>query len=221
MSSDLAGKKRNSSTRKPSSETRSNGKRKQPSGRKNETIQSSNDWSSYVDGIASTLLGLKVTPYGASLEQWVDATLDVRTQGADLYIIGNGASASMASHCAADLAKNGKMRTHTPHDPALLTCLSNDYSYAHAMLQWLWHRLRRRDMLVCISSSGMSENILNAAAYAADMGCYVATLSAFSPQNELRRLGTLNLWCQTNDYGFAETCHAAILHRWIDLTIAG
>jgi D-sedoheptulose 7-phosphate isomerase len=71
-------------------------------------------------------------------------------------------------------------------------------------------------MLVAISSSGRSPNILKAAAVAADMKMTVVTLSGMAPENPLRRAGWLNAYVAAPTYGLAETCHAAILHHWMD-----
>ena len=72
------------------------------------------------------------------------------------------------------------------------------------------------DMLIAISSSGKSPNILLAAEFAAGIGMEVVTLSGMQATNPLRGLGTLNAYVPANTYGQVETCHATILHHWMD-----
>lgn len=71
-------------------------------------------------------------------------------------------------------------------------------------------------MVVAISSSGQSPNILNAVQEAVVRGGQVVTLSAMSIDNKLKKLGNLNFYVPADTYGMAETCHAAILHFWMD-----
>jgi len=133
-----------------------------------------------------------------------------------IFFVGNGASASMASHTAVDLAKNSRMHTEVFTDLALITAVGNDIGYDSVYSEPLRHRLEGGDMLVAISSSGMSPNILRAVEVARTQGGVVATLSAMSEDNALRRLGDLNFYVPARSYGFAESAHAAILHYWID-----
>jgi D-sedoheptulose 7-phosphate isomerase len=75
-------------------------------------------------------------------------------------------------------------------------------------------------MLVAISSSGRSPNILRAAREAANLGGLVVTLSAMKPDNPLRSLGAINFYVPSDSYGLAETSHTAILHFWVDQIVA-
>ena len=132
-------------------------------------------------------------------------------------MVGNGASASIASHFAADLAKNGGLHTEVFSDLSLITAISNDIGYEYVFSEPLKRRGRRGDMLIAISSSGKSPNILRAAKEAEMLQMKCVTLSAMSPGNPLRKIGTLNAYIPADCYGHAETCHAAILHYWMDL----
>jgi len=136
-----------------------------------------------------------------------------------LYAIGNGASASMASHFSADLAKNGKIHTQVFSDLSLITAISNDLGYEEVFSEPLKRRGQKGDILVAISSSGNSENILNAVKIAKKLGLEIITLSSMSVKNTLRKSGDLNIYIPAKTYGDAETCHAAVLHYWIDLVI--
>ena len=80
-----------------------------------------------------------------------------------LFFIGNGGSAAIASHMAADFAKNGGVPALAFNDGASLTCLANDYGYEQVFALPLRQHMRSGDCLIAISSSGKSVNILNAA----------------------------------------------------------
>lgn len=149
-------------------------------------------------------------------KQWQQLTKDIRTTHKTIYLIGNGASASMASHMAADLAKNGHIHTEVFSDLALLTAISNDLDFTEVFAEPLRRRLAPGDMVVAISSSGASPNIIKACAEALAREAIVITLSAMAPTNPLRRNGTYNFYVPATTYGMAETSHAAILHHWMD-----
>jgi D-sedoheptulose 7-phosphate isomerase len=145
-----------------------------------------------------------------------EATLRLRKAGNMVYFIGNGASAAMASHISADLAKNAYLHTRVFTDLSLLTALANDLCYEEVFAEPLRRFLKKGDMLVAISSSGRSANIIRAAREAGNLGGIVVTLSAMKPDNPLRTLGTYNFYVPADTYGLAETSHAAILHFWVD-----
>ena len=149
--------------------------------------------------------------------RWRNLTSEVGAIKRNLYFIGNGASASMASHFAADIAKNCGIRAHVFTDAALITALGNDCCFEDVFSKPLDLYMNPRDMLVAISSSGNSPNILKAVAKADHLGGNVVTLSAMAPDNPLRQSGLLNFYINGDSYGLAETGHAAILHHWMDL----
>ncbi|NLI76245.1 MAG: SIS domain-containing protein [Candidatus Riflebacteria bacterium] len=148
--------------------------------------------------------------------RWRDDTLEVRARNGAIFFIGNGASASMASHCSADLAKNAGVHTQVFSDLSLITAISNDLGYENVFREPLRRRATPADLLVAISSSGRSRNILLAAEYAGSLGMKIVTLTGMAPDNPLRAMGTLNVWVAGATYGLIETCHAALLHYWID-----
>ena len=149
--------------------------------------------------------------------RWRNMTCRIRSNKNAVFLIGNGASASMASHVAADLAKNAHVHTQVFTDLSLITAVANDISYEEVYAEPLRRRMNREDMLVAISSSGQSPNILRASREALELQGFVITLSAMSSENTLRSLGMLNFYIPASSYGMAETCHASILHHWIDL----
>lgn len=137
----------------------------------------------------------------------------------NVFLVGNGASSSMASHIAADLCKNGNLATRCFTDASLLTALANDCGVEEMFAEPLRQQAHKNDMLVCISSSGESPNIINAVKQARATGMYIVTLSGMNSENTLRSLGDLNFYVPAKSYGFTETAHAAILHYWVDTIV--
>jgi len=136
-------------------------------------------------------------------------------KGKVIYI-GNGGSASIASHMAADLWKNGGVKALCFTDPALLTCLANDLGYENVYSAPAEAFAEKGDVLVAISSSGSSANILKAGKAARKKGCVLVTLSGFAPDNPLRSMGDVNFYVPSRVYGVVETAHSALCHCVVD-----
>lgn len=136
-----------------------------------------------------------------------------------MMFVGNGGSSSISSHLSIDFAKNGGMRAMTFSDAAMLTCLGNDVGFENVFAKPVEMYGAQGDMLVAISSSGGSANILNAVAKAREIGATILTLSGFKPDNPLRHSGDVNLYVPSYEYGFVETAHTALLHAVLDLTM--
>ena len=155
---------------------------------------------------------------GTALERYVAAAAAAHQGGCKLMFIGNGGSAGIASHMAIDYSKNGGLRSLAFNDGAALTCLGNDLGYENVFAKQIEIHARAGDILIAISSSGRSPNILRAvaAARAAGVG-FVLTLSGFLPDNPLRRLGDANLHVPSGQYGFVEISHLALCHAALDI----
>lgn len=134
-----------------------------------------------------------------------------------VYVIGNGGSAGIASHFSNDLMKALKISSQTLYDTNLLTCLANDFGYEHVFSYPLDRLLKPADLLVALSSSGKSPNILNAVHVARAKQANVVTFSGFSYDNPLKKLGDLNFWVKRSHYGLVEIAHFFFLHTIIDL----
>lgn len=148
-----------------------------------------------------------------NLCEWTKA---VKARGNAIYFVGNGASASMASHYAIDFTKNAGCRSLCFNDAAFLTAIGNDLGYDKVFSLPLRTFLRKGDLLVTISSSGNSPNILAAAAVAKDMGATIVTFSGMKPENALRKCGKLNFYVPAQTYGIVESVHHVLLHCWLD-----
>jgi D-sedoheptulose 7-phosphate isomerase len=137
--------------------------------------------------------------------------------GHKILFIGNGASAAISSHMATDFWKNGGMRALAFNDGALLTCMGNDYGYEQVFAKPIQMFADPGDILIAISSSGSSPNILLGAKAAREKQCQVITLSGFRPDNPLRSLGDYNFYVPAQTYGAVEIVHHSICHCLLDL----
>jgi len=128
-----------------------------------------------------------------------------------IIIAGNGGSAAMASHVCVDLTKAAKIRAINFNEADLITCFANDYGYEEWLVRALESYAIQGDVIILISSSGASKNIVNAAKYANDKELKLITLSGFSPSNPLRKMGNINLYCNSKKYNIVEMAH----HIWL------
>ena len=149
-------------------------------------------------------------------KQYIHCVKATREHNNKIMIIGNGGSAGIASHLAIDYSKNGKLPAMAFNDSSALTCLSNDYGYEHVFAKQVEFHARKGDVLVAISSSGKSINILNAVQAARKIGCAVITFSGFDMNNPLAKVGDLNFYVDSKEYGFVEVGHVALMHAMLD-----
>ena len=127
--------------------------------------------------------------------------------GGKVILVGNGGSAAIASHVAVDLTKTAGVRAVNFNESSLVTCFANDYGYEHWVKEALHSFADDCDVLILISSSGESLNILNGALYASARGISVITLSGFALENSLSTLGDINLWVDSSEYNTVENTH--------------
>lgn len=134
-----------------------------------------------------------------------------------LIFIGNGASAAISSHMATDFWKNGGIRAMAFNDSCLLTCVGNDYGYEQLFQKPIEMFSDPGDILMAISSSGRSVNILNGVKAARKQKCQVITFSGFQAENPLRVLGDINFYVPASAYGPVEILHHSICHCLLDI----
>lgn len=154
------------------------------------------------------------------VERAIELILKTSQAGGKVIFIGNGGSAAIASHQAVDLWKNGGIRAMAFNDSSLLTCVSNDYGYELVFEKPIAMFADSFDLVIAISSSGRSPNILKAVERAKMKGCKVLTLSGFYPDNPLRSMGHLNFYVPSESYGVVEILHLALCHYMVDQIIA-
>lgn len=160
-----------------------------------------------------------------SVDSWFEQVLSqlktIHKNQNHLYFIGNGASASMSAHFASDFTKNAMLPSHANLEGSMLTCFSNDYSYAEAYMEMLKRFMKEGDGLIAISSSGKSPNIVNAVNFVREKfpNNPVIGLSGFDANNPLKQSSVYNLFINSDSYSFVESAHAYYLHMLIDLYI--
>ena len=133
-----------------------------------------------------------------------------------IFFIGNGGSNAISSHMMEDYAKIAGYPTFSFSDAALITCYANDYGYENAIKEWLRIHFVKGDLLVAISSSGNSPNIINAVDEAISRGGSVISLSAFKADNKLAQRGNVRFHIPVDNFGMAECFHQVILHIILD-----
>jgi len=178
----------------------------------------------YLNKLFEVLKNLKVTDINgqelqldAAIEEIIKIMQSYSSKGQKLIFIGNGGSASIAGHEAVDFSKNGKIRSTCFNEASLLTCLGNDYGYEHVFEKSLEIFADIGDILIAISSSGKSPNILKAVERAKQYNCKIITFSGFTPENPLRQTGDFNFYVSSDKYGFVELSHQILLHMIVDI----
>lgn len=169
--------------------------------------------------VAATGVAGEEYPFDEGVDAAINMVIEQARLGGKLLFIGNGGSASIASHMAVDFWKNAGIKAVSFNDVVSLTSLSNDYGYRHVFEKPVSVFGDANDLLVAISSSGRSENILRAAAAAKEKGIKLITLSGFEATNPLRGLGDINFYVPASHYGYVEVVHSAICHCMIDIII--
>lgn len=182
----------------------------------------------YINELKNILLNIQIidsinTNIGLnhSIEKVIDIITTQAENGNKIIIIGNGGSASIANHLAIDLWKNAGIRATTYSDSALLTCISNDFGYQYVFEKPIEMFADKGDVLIAISSSGMSKNIINGAVAAEKKGCKIITMSGFKENNSLRSKGEINFYVPSNSYGYVELAHSILCHYIVDIITNG
>jgi D-sedoheptulose 7-phosphate isomerase len=168
-----------------------------------------------VDAAVTSAAGQSL-PIAEAVNQVMALARRTHAAGNKLVFVGNGGSAAIASHMATDYSKNGDIRSLALNDGSMLTCLGNDLGYDRVFAKQIELHARPGDLVIAISSSGRSANILNAVKAARAAQCAVVTLSGFAGENPLRRLGDINFYIESDRYGFVEIGHLTICHAILD-----
>jgi D-sedoheptulose 7-phosphate isomerase len=133
-----------------------------------------------------------------------------------IIIAGNGGSASIAAHICVDFAKELSIKAINFNEANLITCFANDFGYENWLKKACEIYIQKNDMVILISSSGNSSNIINAATYLRSKKISLITLSGFNKKNKLKKIGNINLWCNSNLYNFVEMTHYIWLVSIVD-----
>ncbi|MBL42345.1 MAG: phosphoheptose isomerase [Rhodospirillaceae bacterium] len=161
----------------------------------------------------------KIYNLSETIDLFINKSYESTRNGKKLMFIGNGGSSTIASHMAEDFSKAANLRSLAFNDPAFITCLGNDYGYEYIFSKQIELFAQQGDILVAISSSGESMNIINAVKVAKEIGCWVLTLSGFNKNNRLNKLGNRNVFVPSDQYGFVEIAHLSICHGALDIAL--
>jgi D-sedoheptulose 7-phosphate isomerase len=180
----------------------------------------------YLDKLTSLLRETRVTDHkGGHLsmdeaaQEFVKLILSAKENAKKVISIGNGGSAAIASHLQTDCANAIKVRALVFTEPSLLTCLSNDYGYTNAYERQALLWVEPQDVMIAISSSGKSENVLKAVDVCREKGGCVITLTGFKQDNPLRKKGYLNFYIGEEHYGYVEAAHSVLAHYLTDCVL--
>ena len=162
--------------------------------------------------------------YNLSLDLDVDTLIkissciiDCSNSKGTTYIVGNGGSASIATHVAIDFLKALGIRAMTFNESSLITCYANDFGYANWVKEAIKIYSKKKDCVIFISSSGESSNILNGARFALENELNVITFSGFKKNNSLFSMGHFNIWVDSSNYNYVEILHNKFLLILVDL----
>jgi D-sedoheptulose 7-phosphate isomerase len=145
---------------------------------------------------------------------------DTSKKGGKVVLAGNGGSAAMASHVAVDITKNAGIRAVTFNEYDLITTLANDFGYENWISKAIEFYHNPNDIIVLISASGQSQNVINAAIRSKELGLTVITFSGFNSNNPLHKLGDINLWVDSEVYNIVEMTHHIWLLAIVDMIIS-
>ena len=180
--------------------------------------------SDYFSGLAKAIEGTICTAgdgtqigQSQAFETVINSMRDVAKDKRKALFCGNGGSAGICSHMATDFFKNGGISALALNDSSALTCLGNDFGFEFVFSKQIEMLAESGDMVIAISSSGRSENILNGVKAGQDKGCSIVTFSGFDGDNPLRALGDINFWVSAKDYGFVEASHLALISAILDI----
>lgn len=181
-----------------------------------------NYYNEFISKISSVLSNMIVTSKEEKIDQdegmrqWCQITKDIKLNNRNVYFVGNGASAAMAAHMSADAAKNGELRAQCFNESSLMTAIGNDIEYKDVFAFPISRFANEGDLLITISSSGNSPNIVRAIEVAKEKKMRVITLSGMKEENMSRQMGDINFWIPSNSYGIVESTHQCLLHCWLD-----
>ena len=134
-----------------------------------------------------------------------------------IIIIGNGGSNAIASHISIDYTKFLNKKSLSFSDAPMLTAYINDYGRDEAYKQFLSDYADKDNLVILISSSGNSMNIVNAAKWCEENNIKYAALSGFNPNNKLNQMNAdFKYHVNYNSYGVVELTHEILLHSIVD-----
>lgn len=135
-----------------------------------------------------------------------------------VHIFGNGGSAPIANHFSMDLSNNSTIKCLNYNDAAIITCYANDFKFENWISRTIQKYGEKGDLLILISSSGESSNMIKAVKSAKKKKFKnIITFTGFEKDNKLSKLGDINFWINSKDYNKVESAHHLYLLLIVDL----
>ena len=172
-----------------------------------------NSFNKYKDSISKILSNITDN----QLKKTIEIINKTSKKNGKIYIIGNGGSSSIASHVSVDFSKVARIPSVNFNNANLITCFANDYGYENWVTEAIKAYTKKNDMIILISSSGKSKNIINAAKYCKKNSINLITFSGFKKNNPLSRFGNVNFHINSDQYNFVEMSHHIILVFLVDV----
>lgn len=179
------------------------------------------DWSSiasYKRDYASALKGALDGISSEAVEEVCMKVLEATRNGNQILVAGNGGSAAIAEHLCCDWSKGTSCKGYPAissrsltSNIALYSAVANDYGFEHVFDTQVGFFASKGDLLIAISSSGNSSNVLNAVERAKQMGIFVAGFTGFEG-GKLAAAADVCVHVATNNYGIVEDAHQAVMH---------
>ena len=173
----------------------------------------------YFTALASCGAGVEATPWSVAdaMTACVSWLKEARDGKHTVHLMGNGGSDKVVEHAQIDLVKACGIRAMAhPNNTGMVTAYANDCGYEQSLILPLGVWLEPDDVVIAVSSSGMSPNVVLASKAALQTGARLITFSGFHPSNHLRQLGHVNFWVPKNHYGLVEQTHGTLLHYLTD-----
>ena len=175
------------------------------------------DYKNYFKNYANSISNLLTEVDTNLIDESIELIKKIISSNGRIFLVGNGASSSIASHVSVDFVKVAKVKSLTFNNSNLITCFANDFGHENWVKEAIKTFCTIDDILILISSSGKSKNIINAAKYCSTNKIDLITLSGFSKDNELSKLGNVNFFVSSNDYNYIEMTHLIILVSIVDI----
>lgn len=177
------------------------------------------NFSEYFDFYLKNLKPSKIVK--SNLDSALELIIETKNSNKKVIIIGNGGSAAMASHVSVDFTKNSKVRSMNFNEADLITCFANDFGHQNWMKEALKHYFDKGDLVILISSSGSSQNILNAAKWCKQNDINLITFSGMKKNNLLKQNNKngINFWVNSKSYNHIEMIHHIWLLYLVDMVI--
>ena len=153
----------------------------------------------------------KISIKNEDIEFFLSLIRNAKQNDGKILLFGNGGSAAIASHVSVDLTKACNVPAQVFHDSAMLTCFANDFGYENVYKETINFYASSNDLVILISSSGESKNMLNAAVQCKKMQIPFYPLTGFSDSNSLKTSNEFGYWVDSKNYNIIEAMHLVFL----------